>query len=137
MRFGPAGYPAVGNKSDPEKSLQYTRELGLDALEVEFVRGARITEERAKSIGQIAKNLDIRLSCHAPYFISFNSETPETIDVPLICEECGRPIRDGKKTDGSPWPAEQVAKYTKLRFGKTLCAECGTVAAAKEKEIRR
>ena len=55
----------------------------------------------------------------------------------MVCEECGRPIRDGKKTDGSPWPAEQVAKYTKLRFGKTLCAECGTVAAAKEKEIRR
>ena len=80
MRFGPAGYPAVGTKSDPEKSLQYTRDLGLDALEVEFVRGARITEERAHTIGQIAKNLDIRLSCHAPYFISFNSETPETIE---------------------------------------------------------
>ena len=55
MRFGPAGYPAVGSKSDPVKSLEYTRELGLDALEVEFVRGARITEERAREIGQVAK----------------------------------------------------------------------------------
>ena len=80
MRFGPAGYPAVGSKSDPVKSLEYTRELGLDALEVEFVRGARITEERAREIGQAAKSLDIRLSCHAPYFISFNSDTPETIE---------------------------------------------------------
>ena len=80
MRFGPAGYPAVGTKSDPEKSLQYTHDLGLDALEVEFVRGARITEGRARKIGECAKSLDIRLSCHAPYFISFNSETPETIE---------------------------------------------------------
>ena len=80
MRFGPAGYPKVSNKSDPEASLRYTRELGLNALEVEFVRGARITKERAEAIGRCAKENDIRLSCHAPYFISFNSDNPETID---------------------------------------------------------
>ena len=76
MRFGPAGYPSEGKT--PEGSLRYTKELGLDALEVEFVRGARITQERAKAIGKEAKSLDIRLSCHAPYFISFNSDEPET-----------------------------------------------------------
>ncbi len=76
MRFGPAGYPSEGKT--PEGALKYTRELGLDALEVEFVRGARISRERAEIVGKCAKDLDIRLSCHAPYFISFNSETPET-----------------------------------------------------------
>jgi deoxyribonuclease IV len=78
MRFGPAGYPSAGKT--PEGSLKYTKELGLDALEVEFVRGARISEERAKSVGKTAGDLDIRLSCHAPYFISFNSDTQETRD---------------------------------------------------------
>ncbi|MDR1690950.1 MAG: TIM barrel protein [Candidatus Methanoplasma sp.] len=76
MRFGPAGYPSEGKT--PEGSLKYTREIGLDALEVEFVRGARISPERAKEVGKAAKDLDIRLSCHAPYFISFNSDDPET-----------------------------------------------------------
>jgi deoxyribonuclease IV len=76
MRFGPAGYPSAGKT--PEGSLKYTREIGLNALEVEFVRGARISEDRAKVIGKVARDLDIRLSCHAPYFISFNSETEET-----------------------------------------------------------
>jgi deoxyribonuclease-4 len=76
MRFGPAGYPSAGKT--PEGSLKYTRELGLDALEVEFVRGARISEERAKAVGKCAAENDIRLSCHAPYFISFNSDTIET-----------------------------------------------------------
>jgi len=76
MRFGPAGYPSEGKT--PEGSLRYTKELGLDALEVEFVRGARITQERAMALGEVAKGLDIRLSCHAPYFISFNSDEQET-----------------------------------------------------------
>ncbi len=76
MRFGPAGYPSAGKK--PEGALEYTRGLGLDALEVEFVRGARISPERATEIGAKAKELDIRLSCHAPYFVSFNSDNPET-----------------------------------------------------------
>jgi deoxyribonuclease-4 len=76
MRFGPAGYPSAGKT--PEGALEYTRSLGLDALEVEFVRGARIKPERAQEIGRKAKELDIRLSCHAPYYISFNSDTMET-----------------------------------------------------------
>lgn len=76
MRFGPAGYPSAGKT--PEGSLEYTHNLGLDALEVEFVRGARIRPERAQEIGRKARELDIRLSCHAPYFISFNSDTMET-----------------------------------------------------------
>ncbi len=76
MRFGPAGYPSAGK--NPEGALEYTRGLGLDALEVEFVRGARIKPERAAEIGAKARELDIRLSCHAPYLISVNADTPET-----------------------------------------------------------
>ena len=78
MRFGPAGYPP-GSKN-PEDGFNITRSLGLDALEVEFVRGARISEEKARANGQLAKDRDIRLSCHAPDFISFNSDKPETRD---------------------------------------------------------
>ncbi|MCL1905031.1 MAG: TIM barrel protein [Methanomassiliicoccaceae archaeon] len=76
MRFGPAGYPQ-GSK-DPEDALNRTQQLGLNALEMEFVRGARISEAKAKETGRMAKERDIRLSAHAPYFVSFNSETPET-----------------------------------------------------------
>ena len=78
MRFGPAGYPQ-GSKN-PEDGFNITKSLGLDALEVEFVRGARISEEKARANGRLAKDRDIRLSCHAPYFISFNSDKPETRD---------------------------------------------------------
>ena len=78
MRFGPAGYPP-GSKT-PKDALDTVKGLGLDALEVEFVRGARISEEKARETGTLAKERDIRLSAHAPYFISFNSDKQETRD---------------------------------------------------------
>ena len=78
LRFGPAGYPQ-GSKT-PKDGLDTTKSLGLDALEVEFVRGAKISAEKAQDVGRMAKERDIRLSCHAPYYISFNSESQETRD---------------------------------------------------------
>ncbi|MCL2712419.1 MAG: TIM barrel protein [Methanomassiliicoccaceae archaeon] len=76
MHFGPAGYPE--KSKDPQDAMNIVREMGLDALEMEFVRGARISEAKAKEIGTLAAKFNIRLSAHAPYFVSFNSETPET-----------------------------------------------------------
>ncbi|MCL1984295.1 MAG: TIM barrel protein [Methanomassiliicoccaceae archaeon] len=76
MRFGPAGYPP--KSKNPKDALNIIQQMGLDALEMEFVRGARISEAKAKEVGEMAKERNIRLSAHAPYFISFNSETPET-----------------------------------------------------------
>jgi len=76
MRFGPAGYPL--RSKDPKDALNIISEMKLDALEMEFVRGARISEAKAKEIGAMAKERNIRLSAHAPYFVSFNSETQET-----------------------------------------------------------
>ncbi|MCQ2056486.1 MAG: TIM barrel protein [archaeon] len=76
MRFGPAGYPL--EERTPLGALDTVRNLGLDALEMEFVRGVNISEAKAKEIGLIAKSKDIRLSAHAPYFISFNSDKEES-----------------------------------------------------------
>ena len=78
MRFGPAGYPE-GSKN-PKDGMDTVRSLGLDALEVEFVRGVRISEEKARANGALARERGIRLSAHAPYFISFNSDKQETRD---------------------------------------------------------
>ena len=41
------------------------------------------------------------------------------------CANCGEPIKDGKKTDGSVWSAKEIAAYTMRKFGKELCVECG------------
>lgn len=56
----------------------------------------------------------------------------------LTCEDCGRPIKDGKKLDGSVWVASDIAAYTKAFSGRVLCADCGKVERARldERPIR-
>jgi len=80
MRFGPAGYPSSvkSSKNSGSDALNLIKSIELNALEMEFVHGARMSAAKAKEIGAKAKELDIRLSAHAPYYISFNSENQET-----------------------------------------------------------
>ncbi|MFA6036286.1 MAG: TIM barrel protein [Candidatus Micrarchaeia archaeon] len=69
MRFGPAGIPIAceGGTADGVKTVA---QLGLGAMEVEFVRGVKMSETTARDIGKIASSLNISLSCHAPYWIN-------------------------------------------------------------------
>lgn len=66
--LGPAG--AGG---DTLKALDRYYKLGIKAMEVEFVYGVKMSNSLAKKIGEKAKQLNIKLSVHAPYFINLNS----------------------------------------------------------------
>lgn len=68
--FGPAGTPTASTLD----GVRYIKEHGLSAMEVEFVRGVKMTNRTAKLVGELAKQLGIRLSVHAPYYINLNSE---------------------------------------------------------------
>ncbi len=72
LRFGPAGKP-LGFKGPMEKVPEYLASIGLDALEYEAVRGVRISEEKARRLGEAAREHDIMLSMHAPYYINLAS----------------------------------------------------------------
>lgn len=72
--FGPAGIPVSSQKRDTTSGIKRVAELGLNAMEVEFVRGVRMNPEFAKEAGKTAKALNISLSAHAPYFINCASE---------------------------------------------------------------
>lgn len=52
----------------------------------------------------------------------------------LICADCGRPIRDVKKKNGTVWKAADIAKYTHAFSGRDLCADCGKVEKAKQEQ---
>jgi len=74
VRFGPAGVPIQCKGSGTLDGVKCCRELGLDAMEMEFVQGVRLGKKAAGEIGKTAKELDISLSSHAPYFINFCSK---------------------------------------------------------------
>ncbi len=79
LRFGPAGKP-VDFKGDMVKVPEYLHKIGLDALEYEAVRGVRISEAKARLLGEEARKYDIALSLHAPYFINLASPEPKTVE---------------------------------------------------------
>lgn len=78
IRFGPAG---IGAAHETESTFKKYREFGIQAAEIPFTYGVYIKEEQlARKIGRDAKNNDIKLSIHAPYWINLNSEDRKKIE---------------------------------------------------------
>jgi deoxyribonuclease-4 len=98
IRIGPSGsttqakttYDAVGVVAD----------LGLGALEVNYVRGARASEATTRAVGKRAEEMGVALSAHAPYYVSLNSEREEVrassvrhiIETARRCQWLGAPF---------------------------------------------
>jgi len=76
LRFGTAGVPESTPQTSTLAALKHVHDLGLDGLEVEFVRGVKIGGETAGQIRDRAKALGLRLSVHAPYYVNLNSAEP-------------------------------------------------------------
>ncbi len=79
LLFGTGGVPESAVKTDTISALRYLRELGLDVMELEFVRGSFPGEEKCRAIADASRETGIRLSAHGPYFINLNSAEEEKI----------------------------------------------------------
>lgn len=79
--FGPGGnsedFYAAGKKHTYQ-APEWLREYGLDAYEYQAGHGLSGSVETFKKIGREAKENSIKLSLHAPYFISLSGEKIET-----------------------------------------------------------
>ena len=81
LKFGTAGIPK-GIKSY-EKGFELLKERGLDSLEVEFVYGVRMSDNRASELGRLAEEQGITLTCHGPYYINLNAVEPEKLEASI------------------------------------------------------
>ncbi len=88
IKLGPAGSPMKSTLD----GISYIKEIGLNAMEVEFTYGVRMQNELAKEIGKIAEKLDISLSVHAPYYINLASAEKQKIEASKkrILDSCER-----------------------------------------------
>jgi deoxyribonuclease-4 len=88
IKLGPAGSPV----SSTLEGIREVKRLGLQAMEVEFVRGVKMSNSLAKECGAEAKRLGIELSVHAPYYINLASEDPkkQKESVQRIMDSCER-----------------------------------------------
>ena len=79
ISFGPGGNSeSFGKRKFPEELPEYLAGLGLNGYEIECGRGVRIAAKTYELLPQIAKENNIVLSLHTPYFISLSSENEET-----------------------------------------------------------
>jgi len=79
FRFGTVGSPL----STPKKpggtigGIVRSAELGLNALELGWVRSVRVSEKTCQAILETANDQDVVISVHAPYFINLNADEVE------------------------------------------------------------
>ena len=76
LLFGTAGVPLSTSEDSSLAAIDRIKALGLDCLEIEFVKGVRMGFDTARKVREKAAALGVRLSVHAPYFINLNSEDP-------------------------------------------------------------
>jgi len=79
MLFGTAGIPISSKKRDSVNGIKRVKELGLEAMELEFVRGVNMGKETAGLVKKAAEKEEIMLSVHAPYYINLNSKESEKV----------------------------------------------------------
>ncbi|MDH7507226.1 MAG: endonuclease IV, partial [Candidatus Thermoplasmatota archaeon] len=79
IRIGQAGIPLSCKGRTNKDGLIYTKQvLGLNAMEVQFVRGLYVMEdEEAQFMKDYSKENDIELHVHAPYYINLVGNTDE------------------------------------------------------------
>ena len=77
IRFGTVGSPQSTPKSGTLAAIEQIRRLGLDHLEIAWVRSVRVSDDTCAQIKATAEDYTVSLSIHAPYFINLNSQTTE------------------------------------------------------------
>ena len=83
VKFGTAGNPEAFYDGGGKSSLEmpkWLKNVGLDAYEYQCGRGVKISDEAAQILGEKAREHNISLSVHAPYFTNISSVEPEKID---------------------------------------------------------
>ena len=80
LLFGTAGIPMSAKGTDTATGIKAVRDLGLDAMELEFVQSVNISKENAPKIKAVAEKEGIVLTCHAPYYINLNAVEAEKVE---------------------------------------------------------
>jgi len=70
LRFGTSGIPRSTARPGTVHGIRRARELGLDHLEMAWVNGVRMSDESADAIAATAREHDLSLTAHAPYFVN-------------------------------------------------------------------
>ena len=83
LRIGPSGNSISFYESGLKHTVdapEWLNSIGLTAYEYSFGRGITLSDATAQAIGNKAKQFDIAVSVHAPYYINFSNPSDEMIE---------------------------------------------------------
>lgn len=82
LNFLTAGIPNRTEPKDYETAFKVLDEMNLDGIELEFVRGVRMSEKSQETVKNNSDNKVI--TAHGPYYINLNSKEQEKIDASVV-----------------------------------------------------
>lgn len=88
------------------------------------------TSAVGRALGMAGFGIDVAVASAEEVQNAINNQLPD-----VECSECTKIIQNGKKRDGTSWPAADIVSYSRRRYGRALCPSCmKAVEAAKEKD---
>ena len=79
LNFITAGVPLRAGVKGYEVGFQVLDEMGLDGLELEFVRGVRISDKSREAVGSANKVI----TAHAPFYVNLNAREEEKVEASI------------------------------------------------------
>lgn len=73
LLFGTAGIPHVAKGMGTVAGIKKVKELGLGAMELEFVQNVTVTESMVPDVKKTAEQENIVLTCHGQYYVNLAS----------------------------------------------------------------
>lgn len=74
LKFGTGGTPNSTKPRTIIDGVERISELGLDCMELEFVRGRFPGRETCRNIAKAGVECDVSLTAHGPYYINLNAD---------------------------------------------------------------
>ncbi len=138
LLFGTAGVPIASPKPSSVEGIKTVKALGLDAMELEFVRGVRMSDKLTEEVKKVSEEVNVVLTAHAPYYVNLNSPDEEKVEASIkrimdtarVAHKCGgwsitfHPAYYG---DDEPSAVHEKVKRSLKRLMKELRDEGVTV----------
>lgn len=83
LNFTTAGIPISTQPRSYHQAFIDLQKMGLDGLEVEFVRGVNMNPNTQIEIKEALKTNGMVLTAHGPYYINLNAQEPEKIEASI------------------------------------------------------
>ena len=77
--FGTAGIPLGTNPRNTVNGIKHVKNLGLESMELEFVRNINLTEQKTTEVRKTAEENKIVLTCHGQYYVNLNSNKTSVV----------------------------------------------------------